>query len=71
MKNLKASFTVEGSVVIGICMIIIGMCIMLGFDMYKETILYIEKTEVKDMDTVDIFKKINVVEEFTEDIFDR
>lgn len=56
---LKASYTVEGSVIISLCIIVIGMCILLGFDIYKESIRYIENNPVETFDVVAAFREIN------------
>lgn len=55
---LRASYTVEGSVVISICMIIVGICIILGFNIYKETIGYVQNLNIAELDSVTLFNQI-------------
>lgn len=55
---LKASYTVEGSIIISLCILVIGMCILLGFDVYKETIEYIESHPISSFDPVKTFREI-------------
>lgn len=59
---LKGSYTVEGSGVIAICMIVIGMCIMLAFNIYRESEDYFINHPVKEIDCVETFKKIRAGE---------
>lgn len=57
---LKASYTVEGAVVISVALIIITACILLSFTIYRESIEYIQLLQIKDIDSVSLFRKINV-----------
>lgn len=68
---LKASYTVEGSVIISLCIIVIGMCILLGFDIYKETIDYIETHPIESLDVVTTFREIKAGQGFFENVLNR
>lgn len=57
----KASYTVEGSVVICICLILIGISMILAFDLYKESIEYINTIAIKEIDSVEMFRQFRVV----------
>lgn len=67
---LKASYTVEGAGVISICMIIIGMCIMLAFSLYHESVDYLESVTVENLKSVDTFLNIQTGKELAEKILD-
>lgn len=68
---LKASYTVEGSVIISLCIIVIGMCILLGFDIYKETMEYIENHPVAEFDSVTTFREIKAGQGIIEGVLNR
>lgn len=68
---LKASYTVEGSMVISICLIIITMCILFGFDNYKESISYIESHPIKEIDAVKIFRETEVALDILNSVLNR
>ena len=71
LVKLKASYTVEGSAVISICMIIIGMCILLAFDIYRETDSYILETQIEEFDCPGTFRQIRAGKMFLEDLFEK
>lgn len=68
---LKAAYTVEAALVMGICLITVAMCIMLSFKMYHETVDYIGETTVSELDPVDRFRKVQTVKDIAEGIFER
>lgn len=55
---LKGSLTAEGAGVISISMIIIGMCILLAFSIYEESIDYLNSVTVRKMEVVECFRQI-------------
>lgn len=68
---LKASYTVESSLVISICLIVIGMCILLGFELYKDSVSYIDTHPIKDIDAVRVFREIQAGEEIVDGLVNR
>lgn len=60
--RLKGSLTVEASAVISICMIIIGTSIIFAFNLYRDSVDYINKVNVKEIDSVELFRKIRMGE---------
>lgn len=68
---LKASYTVEGSVIISLCIIVIGMCILLGFDVYKETMEYIETHPITSFDAVNTFREVKAGQGVLESFLNR
>lgn len=68
---LKASYTVESSLVISICLIVIGMCILLGFELYKDSVSYIDTHPIKDIDAVRVFREMQAGEEIVDGLVNR
>ncbi|QFJ54069.1 hypothetical protein [Pseudobutyrivibrio xylanivorans] len=54
-KSLKGSYTVEGAVIISICFIVFGMAVLLSFELFKESIAYVEYKQ-DTFNTVSIFR---------------
>ncbi len=65
---LKGSLTVEGAGVISISMIIIGMCILLAFSIYKESIDYLSAVTVRDIKVVESFRQIRAGKTIIEEL---
>ncbi|MCR4567844.1 MAG: hypothetical protein K5769_07315 [Pseudobutyrivibrio sp.] len=53
--RLKASLTVEGSIVISICFIMFGMAVCLAYELFKETIDYVSYNR-DSFDAVKMFR---------------
>lgn len=64
----KGSLTVEGSIVISICMIVIGLCLLLAFDIYRETIEYLQAIQMPEIDAVEKFKRFQLGKEVLEEM---
>ena len=66
MKNIEfnASFTVEASMVVPICLFIIMDLIILGFGIYSETIDFINENPGLDFDGVSAFRWISAGKDF-------
>lgn len=65
----KAAFTVEASFVMGIGLIIILTVCLLSFNMYHESINYMEENTVSEIDVVRRFKSFQIGKEITEGLF--
>lgn len=61
---LKASYTVEAAFIMGICLLVIMVCLILGFTIYHETIEYMDATVVEDFDIVERFRQIHMGKDF-------
>lgn len=65
---IKASLTVEGSAVISICIIVIGICILLAFTIYHESMDYMENVDMVDIDMPETFRQIRAGKKIFEEI---
>lgn len=54
--QVRAAYTVEAALVMGICLVMVLTCIMLAFKIYSESTEYISQTEVSEMDVVEKFR---------------
>ena len=43
--RLKASYTVEGAVIISICIIFFGVAVCLAYDIFKEMLTYVSYSQ--------------------------
>ncbi len=43
--RLKASYTVEGAIIISICLIFFGIAICLAYDIFRETLDYVSYSQ--------------------------
>lgn len=65
---LRGSLTVEGSAVISICIIVIGICILLAFTIYHESMDYMENVNMVDIDMPETFRQIRAGKRIFEEI---
>ncbi len=54
-NTFKASYTVEATVVISLCMILFGAAVMVCFEVFKDTIDYVSH-EPDTFDSVSLFR---------------
>ncbi|MEE3481699.1 MAG: hypothetical protein VZQ80_06895 [Lachnospiraceae bacterium] len=53
---VKASFTVEGSFVIGICLLVICSLILLGYDVFNQALGFVDTVKCRDYDGIRTFR---------------
>ncbi len=63
---VKASFTVEGSFVIGICLLVICSLILLGYDVFNQALGFVDTVKCRDYDGIRTFRLIAAGRNFTD-----
>ena len=63
---VKASFTVEGSFVISICLLVICSLILLGYDVFNQALGFVDTVKCKDYDGIRTFRLIAAGRNFTD-----
>lgn len=66
MHSLKGSYTVEGSFIFGISIIIIGTTLMWGFDLYRGSVDKIENIRIEEFDATKTFRIANAGRELVD-----
>ena len=57
-KTVKASYTVEASWVMSICIFIVFASLSTSMAMYKKAYLFLQETTVREIDAVPMFRRI-------------
>lgn len=68
---LKASYTVEGSFIISLCIIILMSLIMLSYRVFYDTEKYIKDRDILKYDAVKIFRMVDAGQNIVENIKER
>ncbi len=57
-REMRASYTVEASWVMSICMFIVFASLSISIAMYKGTYGFLNRTDVKEIETVTTFRRL-------------
>lgn len=61
---VKASLTVEGSLVISLCILVIAAVILTGYDVFSDVLSFINNVTAKDYDGIRAFRLFSAGRDF-------